>query len=201
MPKQTFFNLPPNKKNRIIDAVYDLFIENPYEDVSIRMITAKAEISIGSFYKYFYDKDDLYLYLINEIEKKVYIKEIEEKGGLLVKNDLIPIEKICTPKEIEFNRTWYKAPVEVMMKFYFSEYSRELGSHVLHELIEFKRQGKLKDSIDVDFAFHMYATSMFNIQMYFKNQNIDDEEEKLKIKTNYFQNWFLDCILNEKARE
>lgn len=27
MPKETFFNLPMNKKERIIDAAYDLFIK------------------------------------------------------------------------------------------------------------------------------------------------------------------------------
>lgn len=71
MPKKTFFNLPIDKKQKIIDAAYDLFIENDYKDVNIRSIAKKAGISIGSFYQYFDDKDDLYLFLMTEIEKNI----------------------------------------------------------------------------------------------------------------------------------
>ena len=81
-----------------------------------------------------------------------------------------------------FQRTWYRAPVGVMMKFYFGEYSRELNSHVMNELIELKESGKLKDFVDVNFAFHIYATSMFNIQMFFRDNKIDDNEERFRIK-------------------
>ena len=186
MPKKTFFNLPSNKKKKIINAAYDIFIEEEYENVNIRMITSKAEISIGSFYQYFEDKDDLYVYLISSIEKKIYKRELDEKRYFLIDSDIIPIEEICTTKEIAFNRTWYRAPVEVMMKFYFGKYSRELNSHVMDELIELKKTDKLKDFVDLDFVFHIYATSMFNIQMYFRNNNIVDEKEKLRIKKNFY---------------
>ncbi|CCQ96540.1 putative Transcriptional regulator, TetR family [[Clostridium] ultunense Esp] len=199
MPKQTFFNLPLEKKQRIINATYDLFIKEAYEDVNIRMITSRAEISIGSFYKYFHDKDELYLYLMSEIEKKIYAKEMEKRGYFLMDSNMIPIEDICTPKEIAFNRTWYRVPVEVMMKFYFGEYSRELNSHVMDELKELEESGKLKDFVDIDFAFHIYATSMFNIQMYFRNNNIDNEKERLRIKKDFYSKWFLGGILNEEA--
>ena len=56
-------------KKRKLSILLDLFIEKDYEDVNIRMLTSKAGISIGSFYKYFDNKDDLYLYLMSEIEK------------------------------------------------------------------------------------------------------------------------------------
>ncbi|MCF6466243.1 TetR/AcrR family transcriptional regulator [Clostridium sp. Cult2] len=199
MPKQTFFNLPSEKKQKIINATYDLFIEKDYEDISIRMITSRAEISIGSFYKYFHDKDDLYIHLMSEIEKKVYAKEREKGGYFLMDTDIIPIEKICTQKEIDFNRTWSRAPIEVMMKFYFGEYSKELNSHVLDELIELEKSGRLKDFVDVDFAFHIYATSMFNVQIYFRDNNIVDNEEKLRIKRDFFSKWFPSGILKDEA--
>ena len=86
-----------------------------------------------------------------------------------------------------------------MMKFYFGKYSRELNSHVMDELIELKKTDKLKDFVDLDFVFHIYATSMFNIQMYFRNNNIVDEKEKLRIKKNFYSKWFLDGILRETA--
>ncbi len=198
MPKQTFFNLPSEKKEKIILAAYEIFTKEDYEKVSIRSITSKAEISIGSFYKYFDDKDDLYLYLMSNIEKKIYDKEKEKTGYFLINNDVIPIEEICTPEEIKFNRTWYRVPVEVMMKFYFGKYSKELNSNVLDELIELKNSGKLRDNVDVDFIFHIYTTSMFNILIYFRENNITDENEKLKIKMNFYTELFLKGILKSE---
>ena len=51
MPKQTFFNLPSDKKEQIVETAYDLFIDQVYEDISIRDLTAAMGISIGSFYQ------------------------------------------------------------------------------------------------------------------------------------------------------
>ena len=67
MPKQTFFNLPDDKREQILDVVIDEFAENDYANVSISRIVANAGIAKGSFYQYFDDKDDLYSYLFDLI--------------------------------------------------------------------------------------------------------------------------------------
>lgn len=195
MPKKTFFNLPIDKKQKIIDAAYDLFIENDYKDVNIRSIAKKAGISIGSFYQYFDDKDDLYLFLMTEIEKKIYDKQKNRTGLYLTDTEAIPIEEICTPKEIAFNRTWYNAPIEVKMKFYFGKYSKEMNSIVWDELVELNKSGKLVDGLDLEFIFHLYVTLMFNILMYFKEKNITDEEEIIRIKRKFYTDWFINGIM------
>lgn len=64
MPKQTFFNLPEAKRRKIIDLAIEEFAENDYQAGSISRIVAKAGIAKGSFYQYFEDKKDLYMYLI-----------------------------------------------------------------------------------------------------------------------------------------
>ena len=63
MPKQTFFNLPDEKRKQILDVVIDEFAENDYANVSISRIVANAGIAKGSFYQYFEGKEDLYGYL------------------------------------------------------------------------------------------------------------------------------------------
>lgn len=166
-----------------------------YEDVTIRALAKAFDISIGSFYQYFHDKDDLYLYLMSSIEKKVYSAHKQKFGYFLMDSNIIPLEEICTQKEIEFNRTWYRAPVEVMMKFYFGEYSRKLNSNVMDELIKLQKEGRLKESVDIDFIFYIYATSMFNILMYFRENNITDNEEKIDLKTKFYTDWLLKGIL------
>jgi AcrR family transcriptional regulator len=69
MPKQTFFNLPDDKREQILDVIIDEFAENDYANVSISRIVANAGIAKGSFYQYFEGKDDLYGYLFDLIAK------------------------------------------------------------------------------------------------------------------------------------
>jgi len=64
MPTQTFFNLPEQKRQAIIDIAVDEFAEHDYKSVSISRIVDRAGIAKGSFYQYFADKKDLHLYLL-----------------------------------------------------------------------------------------------------------------------------------------
>lgn len=187
MPKKTFFQLPTEKRERIIDAAYDEFIEKEYEEVSIRGIAKRCGISVGSFYQYFEDKDEFYLYLMTTTEEKIFLMEKESSENIMFSKNLMPIEDMVTEKEIKFNRTWYNAPEDVMRKFYFGEYFDTIKKSYKEELENLKNEGKLKDSVDIDLFAYMYATSMFNILLYFRQNNITDEEEKLKIKKKYLR--------------
>ncbi len=64
MPKDTFFNLPEDKRMRILDASIAEFAAHPYEVASISNIVRQAKIAKSSYYRYFEDKQDLYRYLI-----------------------------------------------------------------------------------------------------------------------------------------
>lgn len=195
MPKQTYFNLSEEKKEKIIEATFDIFINTPYEDVHIRDIAKKAGISIGSFYQYFYDKDDLYLYFFTEVELK-YTKKLKELNKeIILRERVIPIEEICTEDEVRFNRTWYSVPMIVMQKFYFGEYGKKLNYYVIEELMEYKNSDKLKKELDLDFILYLYTTTMFNIHNYFRENNIEDFDEREKIKDHYFGDIFLNGIL------
>jgi len=78
LPKQTFFNLPEEKRQRIIDESIEEFAEYYYHKASISRIVKKAGIAKGSFYQYFEDKNDLFRYIIEKIgEKKMkYLSEV-----------------------------------------------------------------------------------------------------------------------------
>lgn len=60
MPKQTFFNLPEEKRNHIIEVSIDEFAKAPYQNISINHLIRSMNIPTGSFYQYFEDKKDLY---------------------------------------------------------------------------------------------------------------------------------------------
>lgn len=70
MPKQTFFNLPEDKKERIVDAALDEFANYYYHKASITRIVNNAGIAKGSFYQYFEDKKDLFKYVVEIIGEK-----------------------------------------------------------------------------------------------------------------------------------
>ncbi len=72
MPKQTFYNLSEEKRERIVNAAIEAFAENDYAAVSISQLVEEAGIAKGSFYQYFEDKEDLLGYLLElTAQKKV----------------------------------------------------------------------------------------------------------------------------------
>ncbi|GAB4263839.1 TetR/AcrR family transcriptional regulator [Thermincola ferriacetica] len=77
MPRQTFFNLPEDKRKKIIDIALDEFAGRPYSKASLSRIVARAGIAKGSMYQYFEDKKDLFMYLLELAarEKLAYIEQ------------------------------------------------------------------------------------------------------------------------------
>lgn len=69
MPKALFFTIPDEKRRRIIEAAVHEFSSQLYDKASINQIIKEADISRGSFYQYFEDKDDLYFFTIQTIIK------------------------------------------------------------------------------------------------------------------------------------
>jgi AcrR family transcriptional regulator len=70
MPKQTFFNLPEDKRRNIIEtAVYEFALFD-YNAASLSRIVKTAGVAKGSMYQYFDNKAELYFYLIDFISGK-----------------------------------------------------------------------------------------------------------------------------------
>jgi len=92
MPKDTFFNINPEKRKRIIEIAIDEFKSSHYERASINKIIKAAGIPKGSFYQYFQNKKDLFEYIIDLVrkEKLQYVTE-----------------KIRNPKEYSFFEVIY----------------------------------------------------------------------------------------------
>jgi AcrR family transcriptional regulator len=65
MPKPTFDNLPPAKRQTIIDLAIAEFAEHPYAVASLSQIVERAGIAKGSIYQYFDHKQDLYLFILD----------------------------------------------------------------------------------------------------------------------------------------
>ncbi len=83
MIKQTFYNLPEHKRQRVINAVVEEFANAESDKVSINHIVQNADISRGSFYQYFDDKLDLVEVLI----KSFIDKGIDDVRRAIVSSD------------------------------------------------------------------------------------------------------------------
>lgn len=83
MPKDQFFKLKLEKREKIILAARDEFSLKPYDDVSINEIVSRSNISRGSFYLYFDDKWDIYAHLLKCTFNKILerIKETLARGN------------------------------------------------------------------------------------------------------------------------
>jgi TetR/AcrR family transcriptional regulator len=71
------------QRSEMLAAALDLFSEKGYHNVSMHEIAAKAEFAIGTLYKFFSNKEDLYKALILELSDRFYMalsKAIESPG-------------------------------------------------------------------------------------------------------------------------
>lgn len=83
MPTSTFFRLPEEKRERLLDAGWTELTQVRFADMSINRIIAAAHIPRGSFYQYFGDKEELVRYLLGDMR---------EYFVLLLRNILIEAE-------------------------------------------------------------------------------------------------------------
>lgn len=77
MIKRTFYNLPPEKREKIIDVTRKEFRKGSKKKITINSVIKNAGISRGSFYQYFDDKLDLVELMADDMMNKMseFIKE------------------------------------------------------------------------------------------------------------------------------
>lgn len=200
MPQATFFNLPDDKKNLIIAAALDEFSSASYDTASINQICKKSNIAKGSFYQYFTDKMDLYVYIMTlAIEKKIkFFSSVLTEFDTL---SLLEQFRLLFLKGIEFAKDY---PQYAALGEQFSKENNELAkSSVIKEgdkqsetlFIQMIDQAKSKGEIDsrVDsLALNMILQSLNNtVNEYmldkYENVRYEDYEEDV--------NNFVDSLL------
>ncbi len=188
MPKDNFFKLDQEKRDRIINAAYDEFItyKSNYKKASIKRIVKEADISIGSFYEYFDDKDDLFLFLINNIADKKQKYVFIEKDN--IKDIFLKILKISEDNSILDDREKELLDVlssndndDLIKKFYFDYALANFMELNLNRLKRDMNKGLLNESIDIEFASYLLTTAEYNIIKYWYYKGITDNTERLEI--------------------
>lgn len=164
MPTQTFYNLPEEKRAKIIDAAIDEFARKPFSSASVAGIIERAGIPRGSFYQYFADLTDLYKYVLDvAAEKKIQylspiIGQIGELGVLKVIRELYMagVKFVAeNPKLGEIGINLYKEPGRV--KKLLMEGLEQKSQDFFYELfLTAKLQGEVDEEIDPAVASFMF---------------------------------------------
>ena len=186
MPKGNYDLLSSEKKTAILASAKVLFSEHAYDDVTMELLTETLDLPIATFYRYFKDKEDLFITLLNSFL---------DYGSL--SEDFIRNPKTTTDKNALIDKrlihTLRNAPESLLKKLYFGEYKTTTKSVFLKELLKLKYEGVLREDIDIDLIAYLYATSMYNLQLYFKEMNLtslEDMELCTKMIATFYHSFF-----------
>ena len=138
MALEHFYNIKEKKKSNIIDAIEKCMEQYNYDELVINDIVTAADISRGSFYNYFSDKNDAVETFVRERMKivfEVFKMCINEQRGRLFDGVHEGYYKI---KDILQNRIF--AAILKNLKFFI-----EIGTKVIYDK---KHEDELFDFLD-----------------------------------------------------
>lgn len=184
MPKQTFLNLPSEKRNIIIDAAVNEFVEHGLENASTNRIIEKSKISKGSFYQYFDDKHDLFMHLVSllESEKKAYFQDEKPPS---MQTGLFEYYRWMVKVGMAFNSThpnMAQAVSRVLLgeRLFFSEYFEDVREKTrdFFELMinEARERGEIDPSIDIELAIMIMETWQNTITTYIFDEGMKQKD-------------------------
>ena len=102
MCTETFLRLPEEKRGRFLEAAWAEFTRVKFADASINQIVRHAGIPRGSFYQYFADKEDLFHYLLGDIQAQVvqvFSELLHKNAGDLFQLQMALYDDITRQKE------------------------------------------------------------------------------------------------------
>lgn len=191
MPLSTFFNLDIKRQNEILNVAFEEFALYPYEMASLSRIVKNLDIAKGSFYRYFENKLDLYLYLIDYATKL--------KADLVEKELKKPVNNIIDLFNEDFLlKLYFDLEYPIYSGFLYNvmqeRYNEELGNIKLETkkkmMEDIKRilkaqqqEGSLKSNINLDVIAYTIVQIQIGIYDYLE----------IKYKIN-----FRDNIMNKK---
>ncbi|HEX7714381.1 MAG TPA: TetR/AcrR family transcriptional regulator [Bacillota bacterium] len=162
MPKETFFNLSEEKKQRIFDAAVQEFATRRFSEASLNQIVKAAQIPWGSFYQYFSGKEDLYLYMLDRISGEK--REIARHSETLDRE--ADFFEICI-QTIKATFEWSRhnpqyIQIAILMEIDNSEFIAKIRSSLSEsfgKLVERdKERGLIKPDVDSDLVGDMIYT-------------------------------------------
>lgn len=174
MPKKLFFKLSDEKRQRILDAAAEEFIQykDNYEKASIKRIAERADIAIGSMYKYFEDKNDLLMHLFDLSKKRPEPKPssetlLEYSSEELDLSDGLDKKGKTFLNIILSNR-------ELLHALIFGSSGDDPYNKQIEDYIEMdKQRGLIREEVDTHLAAYLYSSIELIAYDYCQWQGLD----------------------------
>ena len=166
MPSQTFFNLPEPKREALIKIAIDEFSTLDYNSASISRIVKETGIAKGSFYQYFRDKKDLYLYLL-KLVSEAKLALLQQTPAPKAKMDFYEYLSWLFDMSIHFDRTHPVLSRLAYRAFYGNssfqdpeiDEIKQASSKFIHQItLEGIKSGDINSRIDPDLAVFVVDT-------------------------------------------
>ena len=193
MPKNTFFKLPKEKQNNIIEASLKEFKKVLLRDASINKIIKDANIPRGSFYNYFEDINDLYIYSVSNYREKfinLLKKSLKDKKGNLIETTQNIYDKIIMECTLENNKQLFKNiflnlnyDIDIKNRLECEKINDkynliELLKQIDKKNLNIKTEEELIYIVDIVISFVMHGL----IEIFLDNKNPEETKEKLNIQ-------------------
>lgn len=166
MPTQTFFNLPPEKQQRIMDAAITEFSMHSFKNASVASIVEAAGIPRGSFYQYFSDLFDVYKYVLTTCGqmKLTYLKDLTEKLDQMETFSLIKELYVAGlrfahehPTLAAIGNLFVKEDQHIRQQIMGG--NEEMATHFYTVLLERGQQrGEIRENVNLQVASFMFYT-------------------------------------------
>ncbi len=193
MPTDTFFNLPKEKRNRVVKAAIYQFASKGYSKASVTQIVHDAQIAKGSFYQYFNDKKSLYKYIVKmALDKKLeYIIEMDSSkiDGLYYFLIQINIAIIRFAEE-NINLARIVNDLPNMEQTYIYEeleiYHKKSGLNLfIPRLKKAVQEGKIKPEVNIHYAAHLlYNSSLFITNYFLEEKGVNSHKDMIPVIEN-----------------
>jgi len=176
MPKQTFFNLPEEKRNKIINISLLEFAQHSYRAASVSQIVENAGIAKGSMYQYFENKIELYLYLVNLANHKK-LAYIEQHLNSSIKNFYeLYKQTIFLRVKFDLENPRYSTLIYNAYRAFGNEelrnVARQLNDHGLEfikkYIIAAQKNGQVRTDIDIDLIAFTICQLTTNLEDYMR---------------------------------
>ena len=174
MPKDTFFNLKEDKRERILRSAITEFNACGFIKANIGIIARNAGVAKGSMYQYFEGKDELFVYCVTwSIEKLLLLAggqkpvgeidifdysyyDIKQRGELMEKEKEISVFALDV-----FMGKFHSAPHETI-----DEMMRVSEEYVLEMIKAGKKRGTVRADIDDDILSMFLSGATMKVKEY-----------------------------------
>ena len=184
MPKQTFLNLPQEKRETIMNAAIEEFAEYGLENASTNRIVKNSGIAKGSFYQYFEDKQDVFMHMLELVEQEE-MEFFKDKHPSDSNMDTFQYFRWMVKTGMEFGLAHprvIQAAWRVLLGeglYYgknFGEYRQKTKQALTTMIQQAMERGEVDPSVDVELAVMIMETWSNAITNYVLNEGIKQKD-------------------------